>query len=153
MSVLKYFKNTPRSPPHRATGLKCNFFSSNSQWGPWKKKGPVAPQRATGACRPPLRRQALFINPNRHSLCHFGPKIQGKSWSACRVVTSFWNGGRALLLGHVCLGKECDIWETRDRRAEQWQPVISYSQLDTLWFLFWAIRACSRHHRRQDLGR
>jgi len=37
---------------------------------------------------------------------------------------------------HVCLGKECDIWETRDRRAEQWQPVISYSQLDTLWFLF-----------------
>ena len=33
-------------------------------------------------------------------------------------------------------GKECDIWETRDRRAEQWQPVISYSQLDTLWFLF-----------------
>ena len=30
---------------------------------------------------------------------------------------------------HVCLGKECDIWETRDRRAVQWQPVISYSQL------------------------
>ena len=30
------------------------------------------------------------------------------------------------------LGKECDIWEPRDRRAEQWQHVISYSQLDTL---------------------
>ena len=26
MSVLKYFKNIPRSPPHRATGLKCIFF-------------------------------------------------------------------------------------------------------------------------------
>ena len=28
--------------------------------------------------------------------------------------------------------KKCDIWEFRDRRAEQWQLVISYSQLDTL---------------------
>ena len=26
MSVLKYFKNIPRSPPHRATGPKCIFF-------------------------------------------------------------------------------------------------------------------------------
>ena len=59
MSVLKYFKNIPRSPSHRATGPKCNFFSSNLQRSPWRKKkgGPVAPQRATGACRPPLGRQ------------------------------------------------------------------------------------------------
>ena len=42
MSVLQYFKNTPRSPPHRATGPKYNFFSSNSQRGPWQKKEPVA---------------------------------------------------------------------------------------------------------------
>ena len=47
MSVLKYFKNTPRSPPHRATGPKCNFFS-NSQRGPCQKKG---------TCRPPNGRQ------------------------------------------------------------------------------------------------
>ena len=47
MSILKYFKNTPRSPPNRATGPKC-FFSSNSQRGPWQKKG---------ACRPPQGRQ------------------------------------------------------------------------------------------------
>ena len=33
----------PTVAPHRATGLKCNFFSSNSQWGPWKKR----------PCRPP----------------------------------------------------------------------------------------------------
>jgi len=26
MSVFKYFKNIPRSPSHRATGPKCNFF-------------------------------------------------------------------------------------------------------------------------------
>ena len=60
MSVLKYFKNIPRSPPHRATGPKCNFFSSNSQRDPWQKKGHVAPPTgdrvlsptlgATGAC-------------------------------------------------------------------------------------------------------
>ena len=42
MSVLKYFKNTP-GRPHRATGPKCNFFSSNLQRGPRKKIGPVAP--------------------------------------------------------------------------------------------------------------
>ena len=44
--------------PHRATGPKCNFFSSNSQRGPWQKKGACRPPpRATGACRPPLGRQ------------------------------------------------------------------------------------------------
>ena len=26
MSVFKYFKNISRSPSHRATGPKCNFF-------------------------------------------------------------------------------------------------------------------------------
>ena len=54
MSVLKYFKNTPRSPPHRATGPKCNFFLQICNEVPGKKRGPVAPPRATGgACRPP----------------------------------------------------------------------------------------------------
>ena len=28
---------------------------------------------------------------------------------------SYW----VVVFCHVCLGKECDIWETRDRRAEQ----------------------------------
>ena len=33
-----------------ATGLKCNFFSSNLQRSPWRKKnrGPVAPQGRQG---------------------------------------------------------------------------------------------------------
>ena len=54
MSVLKYFKNTPRSPSQREAGPKCNFFPLNLQRDLWKKGGPVAPQRATGgACRPP----------------------------------------------------------------------------------------------------
>ena len=54
MSVLKYFKNMPRSPHHRATGPKCIFFSSNSQRGPWQKKG---------ACRPPNGRQGPVAHP------------------------------------------------------------------------------------------
>ena len=70
MSVFKYFKNIPRSPSHRATGPKCNFFSSNLQRSPWRKKrgGPVAPPtgdrglsptpRATGLYRPLGGRQA-----------------------------------------------------------------------------------------------
>ena len=60
MLVLENFKNIPRSPYGGATGLKCNFFSSNLQRSPWReKKGDLSPpQRATGSCRPPLRRQA-----------------------------------------------------------------------------------------------
>ena len=75
MSVLKYFKNIPRSPPHRATGPNCNFFSSNLQQGPCQKKG---------ACRPPQERQGCdrvpppYISPGRHPLCHFSLKIQEK---------------------------------------------------------------------------
>jgi len=59
MSVLENFKNIPRSPYGGATGLKCNFFPSNLQRSPWRKKrgGLSPPQRATGACRPPLGRQ------------------------------------------------------------------------------------------------
>ena len=137
MSVLENFKNIPRSPSHRATGPKCNFFLQicNEVPGEKKRGGLSPPQRATGACRPPLWRQGPLrcrmppfplwfepknsekkTSPSRHSLCHLSLKIYEKNCSGCRVVTSFWNGGRALLFGHICLDKECDIWETRDRR-------------------------------------
>ena len=73
MSILKYFKNIPRSPAHRATGLKCNFFFFKFAMRSLEKKGPVArwggdrglspsprataagpgPQARQGACRPP----------------------------------------------------------------------------------------------------
>ena len=72
MSVLKYFKNIQRSPPHRATGPKCIFFFKFAMRSlEKKKKSPVAPPtgdrglspspRATGACRPLGGRQVLFI--------------------------------------------------------------------------------------------
>ena len=58
MSVLENFKNIPRSPSHRATGPKCIFFLQICNEVPVEKRGGVAPpQRATGACRPPLGRQ------------------------------------------------------------------------------------------------
>ena len=44
MSVLKYFKNIPRSPSHRATGTKCYFFLQICNEVPGKKRG---------GCRPP----------------------------------------------------------------------------------------------------
>ena len=43
MSVLKYFKNISRSPSHRATGPKCNFFLLQiCNEVPGEKKSPVA---------------------------------------------------------------------------------------------------------------
>ena len=59
MSVLKYFKNIPRSPSHRATGPMCNFFFQICNEVTGEKKGGLSPpQRATGPCRPPQGRQA-----------------------------------------------------------------------------------------------
>ena len=80
MSVLKYFKNTPWSPPIGRHALSVISFSSNSQRGPWKKKGPVAPQRATGACRPPQGRQGppSLYKPWPPFSCHLSLKIQKK---------------------------------------------------------------------------
>ena len=81
MSVLKYFKNIPRSPSHRATGLKCKFFFFKFAMRSLKKKGPVArwggrqgpvaqptgdrrwarPTGAAGGLSPPLR--ATGVSP------------------------------------------------------------------------------------------
>ena len=44
MSVLENFKNIPRSPYGGRQGSNVNFFSSNLQRSPWRKK--------EGACRP-----------------------------------------------------------------------------------------------------
>ena len=38
----------PLVAPHRATSLKCKFFCSNSQWGPWKKKALSPPNGRQG---------------------------------------------------------------------------------------------------------
>ena len=79
MSVLENFKNIPRSPSHRATGPKCNFFFFKfATKSLEKKKGgacrpPNGRQGATGPCRPlrgrqgPLRRRMppfpLYFEP------------------------------------------------------------------------------------------
>ena len=57
MSVLKYFKNTPGRPPIGRQALSVIFFLQIRNEVPEKKKALSPPQRATGACRPPLGRQ------------------------------------------------------------------------------------------------
>ena len=60
MSVLKYFKNIPRSPSHRATGPKCNFFFFKFATKSLEKKKDLSPVGgATGACRPAHGRPPL----------------------------------------------------------------------------------------------
>ena len=90
MSVLKYFKNIPRSPSHRATGPYCNFFLQIRNEVPGEKKGPVArwgsdrglspSPRATASGPgprgrpgvPPIKGPALPFSP------HLSPKIPPK---------------------------------------------------------------------------
>jgi len=64
MSVLENFKNIPRSPYGGATGLKCNFFSSNLQRSPWRKKKRGATKKKGGAVAPPTGDRPLSP-PNR----------------------------------------------------------------------------------------
>ena len=62
MSVLKNFKNIPRSPYGGATELKCNFFLQiyNEVPGEKKRGGLSPPQRATGSLSP-------ILTPAHHS--------------------------------------------------------------------------------------
>ena len=59
MSVLKYFKNIPRSPSHRATSPKCIFFLKFAMKSLEKKKAQSPVGGATGACRPAHGRPPL----------------------------------------------------------------------------------------------
>ena len=60
MSVLQYFKNTPGRPPIGRQAQSVIFFVQIRNEVPGKKRPCRPPQRATGACRPPLGRQALY---------------------------------------------------------------------------------------------
>ena len=65
MSVLKYFKNTPRSSSQRATGPKCNFFFLQIRNEVSRKKSPIAPPRATAGPSPRARQGGLSPPPGR----------------------------------------------------------------------------------------
>ena len=60
MSVFKYFKNIPRSPSHRATGPKCNFFFFKFATKSLEKKK-TSPVARWGGDRPPLFFSRTFI--------------------------------------------------------------------------------------------
>ena len=59
MSILKYFKNIPRSPSHRATGQKCNFFLQICNKVPGEKKGGLSP---VGGATWPFFFRDLIVN-------------------------------------------------------------------------------------------
>ena len=81
MSILKYFKNIPRSPPIGRQALSVIFFFKFATRSLAKKRGPVAhprerqgPVARWGGDRVP----PPYISPGRHPLCHFSLKIQEK---------------------------------------------------------------------------
>src|SRR6185437_3638794 len=79
MSVLENFKNIPQSPYGGATGLKCNFFSSNLQRSHWRKK-------KRGACRPPNGRQAPVAHPRGDQPVGLAYRRQGGRSPLLRVT-------------------------------------------------------------------
>ena len=101
MSVLENFKNIPRSPSHRATGPKCNFFSSNLQRSPWRKKRGLSPPPtgdrdlsptpgATGACRPLRGRQGPLRRRMPPFLLWFEPKNSEKKPALAAIPFVIW---------------------------------------------------------------
>ena len=84
MSVLKYFKNIPRSPPIGRQALSVIFFLQIRNEVPGKKKGPVAhPTGDRGLSPTPGATESPFpyISPGRHmppSPLSFEPKNSGK---------------------------------------------------------------------------
>ena len=55
MSVLKYFKNTPRSPPIARQALSVIFFKFATR--------SLGKKKCKGACRPPNGRQGPVTHP------------------------------------------------------------------------------------------
>ena len=81
MSVLENFKNIPRSPYGGGRqGSNVFFFFKFATKSLEEKKGALSP--VGGGDR-------VLLSASRHSFCHLSLKIQEKSWSDCRVVTSF----------------------------------------------------------------
>ena len=104
MSILKYFKNIPRSPPIGRQALSVIFFLQIRNEVPSKKKGP---------CRPPQGRQGPvtrwgatgsplpYTSPGRHmppSPLSFEPKNSGKK-----------RGVRIRKAAKLCRIPHCDL--------------------------------------------
>ena len=77
MSVLKYFKNIPRSPPIGRQALSVIFFFKFAMRS-LEKKALSPPQRATGgACRPPLGRPLGPAHGRGRGACRPPPRATG----------------------------------------------------------------------------
>ena len=89
MSVFEIFQKYPLVAPHRATGLKCNFFFKFAMRSLEEKKALLPPNGRQGPVAHPSGDRGLYIlyppfplsfEPAicRHSLCHLSLKIQEK---------------------------------------------------------------------------
>ena len=98
MSVLKYFKNIPRSPPIGRQALSVIFFLQIRNEVPGEKKGGLSPTPgATGACRPLGGGDRVpFIRPGRHMPpfpLSFESKNSGKKLEClpcCYIFLKWW---------------------------------------------------------------
>ena len=86
MSVLKYFKNIPRSPLIGRQALSVIFFFKFATRSLAKKRGLLPPNRRQGPVAHPRGDRGLspvggrqgpspYISPGRHPLCHLSLKI------------------------------------------------------------------------------
>ena len=153
MSVFKYFKNIPRSPSHRATGPKCNFFLQICNEVPGEKKGgPVAPLNGRQApVAPGVGDRGPSAAVCRHSFCDLSLKIQKKTspsrhsllWlPCCHIFLKWWKG--TAILSHMSGQKMRYL-------GNPWSP--EHNKFTSIVSIECDIRACSRPHCRQDLGR
>ena len=95
MSVLKYFKNIPRSPPHRATGPNCIFFFKFATRSLAKK----------GACRPPQWRQGPVARWGGRQ----GPSPLYKPWPPSPLSFQSKNSGKKRGVRRRKAAKLCQI--------------------------------------------
>ena len=81
MSVLKYFKNTPWSPPIGRQALSVIFFFKFATRALAKKRGPVAlpPAGDRGGLSPPLGRPLGPAHRRGRGACRPPPRATGVS--------------------------------------------------------------------------
>ena len=103
MSVLKYFKNIPRSPSHREAGPKYNFFFFKFATKSLEKKKDMSPVGgATGACRPahgrpplgPAHGRGRGIPPIKGPALPFPPHLSPKIPPKIQKKREEWGEGK-----------------------------------------------------------
>ena len=103
MSVLQYFKKTPGRPPIGRQAQSVIFFFKFATRSLEKKRGAVAPpQRATGACRPPLGRQGPVARwGGDRAFFSQGPHCEFEEKKLHLSPVALWEGDRGVFLKNI----------------------------------------------------